>query len=81
MAHSFSTDIFARFTDELGFHVVKDTHPWTTPSGQTAGYVKVYEKKLLFVTVLGAGHMVPEDKGEAALKLFNALISPVTELN
>ncbi|XP_076438729.1 lysosomal protective protein-like [Babylonia areolata] len=61
------------FTDSLGQQVVKTRSEWTytdeVGSTQVAGFVKAFDK-LTFVTVRGAGHMVPTDRPRPALKMF-----------
>lgn len=57
------------FSDDLGFPVLKDYQHWTH-NDQVAGYYKDY-KGFSFVTVKGAGHMVPTDKGEESLAMIN----------
>ena len=41
--------------------------------GQVAGFVKRFAN-LDFMTVLGSGHMVPEDKPAQALKMITSFI-------
>eukprot|EP01117_Protostelium_nocturnum_P012922 TRINITY_DN4783_c0_g2_i2.p1 TRINITY_DN4783_c0_g2~~TRINITY_DN4783_c0_g2_i2.p1 ORF type:complete len:471 (+),score=127.14 TRINITY_DN4783_c0_g2_i2:3-1415(+) len=49
--------------------------PWTawTLNGQTGGFVTKYQD-MLFATVRGAGHMVPETQPERALALFSRFL-------
>ncbi|XP_028409969.1 lysosomal protective protein-like [Dendronephthya gigantea] len=56
------------FVESLGLKVVKERRFWKI-GPQIAGFVKDFEK-LSFVTIKGAGHMVPEDKPSEALKMF-----------
>lgn len=61
------------FTDRLGQPVVTARSEWTysdaTGTTQVAGFFKAFDK-LTFVTVRGAGHMVPTDRPRPALKMF-----------
>ncbi|KAI3433559.1 hypothetical protein D9Q98_003370 [Chlorella vulgaris] len=50
--------------------------PWHTADHQVAGYA-VHYKQLVYATVLGAGHMVPETKPAAALALFARFLKAV----
>lgn len=64
------------WTESLGYPVTSPWHSWLTPDGQVAGYATVYgAQNFQFVTVKGAGHMVPEVKPSAGLSVFQALIS------
>lgn len=56
------------FVDDLGLQLVNDYREWHL-RGQVAGYVKHFDQ-LVFATVKGSGHMVPEDKPAAALALI-----------
>ncbi len=58
--------------DELGLKLTQSYKKWTV-NGETAGFVKRYNG-LTFMTVRGAGHNVPMDKPEAALKIVRELI-------
>ena len=69
------------WTRELGFDVRHDWHPWKSPIAtggvpQRAGYVVDYNTStnFKFVTVSGAGHMVPTYKPKFALTLFEAFL-------
>lgn len=55
------------FVDDLGLELVNDYREWHL-RGQVAGYVKHFDQ-LVYATVKGSGHMVPEDKPGAALAL------------
>ena len=55
---------------------VESWRPWTTDSCQRmAGYVTRYEGNFDFVTVRGAGHMVPTYKPEEAFEMFSTWIT------
>ena len=69
------------WTRELGFDVRHDWHPWKSPIAtggvpQRAGYVVDYNTStnFKFITVSGAGHMVPTYKPKFALTLFEAFL-------
>lgn len=51
-------------------------HPWFTGSqyGQHAGFAQLYSG-LLFLTVKGASHQVPQSKREAAFQIFKDTLS------
>jgi len=57
------------WTSNLGVPVAK---PWTSweVDGQVAGYVTNYQYNFQFVTVKGAGHMVPEYKPVQGFAMF-----------
>jgi len=57
------------WTSSLNFSVVK---PWTQweVDGQVAGYLTNYESSFQFITIKGAGHMVPEYKPEQGLSFY-----------
>ncbi|CAG2112307.1 unnamed protein product, partial [Medioppia subpectinata] len=70
-----------RFVDGIAVNTnskkAEDYRQWKedgTPDGAIGGFVQHYENGLTFVLVRGAGHMVPEDKPEAALQIFKYLI-------
>lgn len=58
----------------LDLPVKKDFVSWTGSDGQVAGYLTEFEG-LRFVTVKGAGHMVPKDRPGHALDLFQAFLA------
>lgn len=57
------------FTNNLLLPIVSERRPWTF-DGYTVGHVKEYTN-LNYVTVLGSGHMVPEEKPQIGYKLFS----------
>ena len=61
-----------QFVDELGFKLIQKYKKWTV-GGRTAGFVKRYDG-ITFMTVRGAGHMVPTDQPEAALAIVKELV-------
>ena len=69
------------WTRELGFSIRKDWHPWKAPIekggvAQRAGYVVDYDTptNFKFITVTGAGHMIPTYKPSFALELFSKFL-------
>ncbi|KAK3085845.1 hypothetical protein FSP39_009530 [Pinctada imbricata] len=65
------------FTDSLGLKVKEARKPWhmtlKDKSKQVAGFIKQFEN-LSFITIKGAGHMVPTDKPPQALHMFTNFI-------
>ncbi|GIY85707.1 lysosomal protective protein [Caerostris darwini] len=61
------------FAHNLGLQVTKERTPWKF-NKQIAGFAKSYDK-LTFLTVKGAGHMVPHDKPGAAFKMIDSFLS------
>ncbi|XP_045192411.2 lysosomal protective protein-like isoform X2 [Mercenaria mercenaria] len=65
------------FVEKLNLPVVKERQAWfvkdSTGSRQVAGFVKQF-KQLTLTTIRGAGHMVPQDKPEAALEMINSFL-------
>ena len=73
----------ATWTRDLGFPVEHDWHPWLSPSLQDsgivpAGYAIEYKTNasfpFYFVTVKGAGHMVPQYKPAFALTFLENVL-------
>ncbi|CAG2113664.1 unnamed protein product, partial [Medioppia subpectinata] len=62
-----------RFVDGLGFKKTNRYDPWHV-DGVIGGFVANYERGLSFVLFRGAGHMVPQDKPEAALHFFESFL-------
>ncbi|KAL0464473.1 UNVERIFIED_CONTAM: Serine carboxypeptidase-like 40 [Sesamum latifolium] len=58
----------------LKLPIITPWHPWYL-GGQVAGYTQVYEGKLTFATVRGAGHQVPSDQPARALSLIMHFLS------
>nr|CAD2141335.1 unnamed protein product [Meloidogyne enterolobii] len=48
-----------QFASQLGYRVIMDAKPWRV-DGQIAGFKTKYTNGLTFITIRGAGHMVPE---------------------
>lgn len=66
-----------QWTSSLGYPVKAGWHSWSVNS-QVAGYATVYDAKnssFSFVTVKGAGHMVPEYMPVQGLEMFNRFIN------
>lgn len=61
------------FVDNLGLQTLRERRPWRNRH-QVAGFVKDFEK-LTFVTIKGAGHMVPEDRPPEALQMFTSFLA------
>jgi len=63
------------WTSGMGYNVKTAWRPWTVQQ-QVAGYVTVYENNdFSFITVKGAGHMVPQYKPAEALVFFQSFIA------
>lgn len=67
-----------RWTREMGFKVKTDWHPWKSDSTEkkgdvVAGYAITYDE-LTYVTIKGAGHMVPQFKPAFALTMFTKFL-------
>uniref|UniRef100_A0A803L8Y4 Uncharacterized protein n=1 Tax=Chenopodium quinoa TaxID=63459 RepID=A0A803L8Y4_CHEQI len=58
------------WTRSLGYKIIDEWRPWFT-NGQVAGFTQGYDRNLTFLTIKGAGHMVPEDKPREALKFYS----------
>jgi len=62
------------WTTQLGYPVLEEWKPWTLDAKESmAGYVQIFNangNNFTYVTVRGAGHMVPQYKPEEALKMF-----------
>lgn len=68
-----------RWTREMGFSVTSDWHPWNSDSSEkkgnvVAGYAIQYDG-LTYVTIKGAGHMVPQFKPAFALTMFKKFLA------
>ena len=69
---SFAT---ANWTSHLGFTETQHWRPWTVDGcQQMGGYVTRYQGDFDFVTIRGAGHMVPTNKPEATFAFMSAWI-------
>jgi carboxypeptidase C (cathepsin A) len=63
------------WTENMGFKVKTPWHPWTYGDNQVGGFATVYDQDLSFVTVKGAGHLVPADAPEQAFELIRRVVS------
>ncbi|XP_064477212.1 lysosomal protective protein-like [Ornithodoros turicata] len=61
------------FVDSLGYEATSGYNPWFV-DGQVAGYYRTHKGNLTFLTVKGAGHMVPEDKPQEALQMITRFL-------
>ncbi|XP_038708605.1 serine carboxypeptidase-like 20 [Tripterygium wilfordii] len=53
----------------LGYDIVDEWRPWIVDD-QVAGYLQGYHHGLIFMTIKGAGHRVPESKPKEALHFY-----------
>lgn len=64
------------WTSHLGFNESQHWRSWTIDScQQTGGYVTRYEGNFDFLTIRGAGHMVPTEKSAATFAFIGAWIN------
>ena len=64
------------WTSHLGLEEVQHWRPWTIDQCQRmGGYVTRYEGHFDFLTIRGAGHMVPTEKPAAAFAFIQAWIN------
>ncbi|KAK4801838.1 hypothetical protein SAY86_000041 [Trapa natans] len=57
------------WTRSMGYKMVEQWRSWWS-NKQVAGYLQAYEKNLTFLTVKGAGHMVPQYKPRESLDFY-----------
>ncbi|CAN4098617.1 unnamed protein product [Withania somnifera] len=57
------------WTRSLGYPIVDEWRPWYV-NEQVAGYIQGYDNNLIFLTIKGAGHTVPEYKPQEALAFY-----------
>jgi len=63
------------WTSYIGLNEEQSWRPWTLDSCQRmGGYITTYEGDFSFVTIRGAGHMVPEYKAPQALTMIRNFI-------
>ncbi|KAL1469254.1 hypothetical protein MTO96_004963 [Rhipicephalus appendiculatus] len=62
------------FVNTLGYKPTSTYKLWKHGK-QVAGFFQTYENNITFVTIKGAGHMVPEDKPAQALQMISNFIS------
>ncbi|OWM72307.1 hypothetical protein CDL15_Pgr018192 [Punica granatum] len=58
------------WTRSLGYKIVEQWRSWLS-NKQVAGYLQAYDKNLTFLTIKGAGHMVPQYKPMEALDFYS----------
>lgn len=64
------------WTSHVGVQAIEDWRPWTRDGKlRMGGYVTRYEGNFDFLTIRGAGHMVPEYKPEAAFVMMKSFLS------
>jgi len=63
-----------QFTSKLGLQLKEQKRAWFSNNKQIAGFVTRY-KGLDFVTIKGAGHMVPTGKPAASLEMLSNFIN------
>ena len=61
-----------RWIPKLNMDITEPYRKWIV-NGQGAGYVQSYDS-LVYVTILGAGHMAPQWKREESFVMFNAFL-------
>ncbi|CAN0859680.1 Serine carboxypeptidase-like 20 [Linum grandiflorum] len=59
------------WTRSLGYKIVDPWRPWFSSDSQVAGYLQGYDNNLIFLTVKGSGHTVPEYKPREALDFYS----------
>lgn len=62
------------WTRSMGYKIVDEWRPWTS-NGQVAGYTQGYDNNLIFLTVKGSGHTVPEYKPKEALDFYSRFLA------
>lgn len=63
----------AKFTASIGHELEKSAKPWIY-KGQVGGFKTLYKGGLSFITIRGAGHMVPQKKGFEILHAIEAFM-------
>ncbi|XP_015077397.1 serine carboxypeptidase 1-like [Solanum pennellii] len=59
-----------KWTRSLGYPIVDKWRPWYV-NEKVAGYIQGYDNNLIFITIKGAGHTVPEYKPQEALAFYS----------
>ena len=62
-----------RWIHNLGYNIIEDWKKWIVDN-QVAGMTILYDYGIRFISIKGAGHMVPQDKRKQAKVLFDAFI-------
>jgi carboxypeptidase C (cathepsin A) len=71
-----NTIVAQNWTSALGLRTVSEWRPWTVDGRQRmGGYVVEYEGDFSFLTIRGAGHMVPEYKPAASFEFLARWLS------
>ena len=68
----------AWINEGLGLNKTREWSAWRGSDGQVAGYFETYAtagKPLTFLTVKGAGHMVPKDRPKHALDMLGSFLA------
>ena len=62
----------------MGYPILESWRPWTINGEELmAGYVQIFNsspKNFTYVTIRGAGHMVPQFKPQEALKMYEVFL-------
>ncbi|XP_047334285.1 serine carboxypeptidase-like 20 [Impatiens glandulifera] len=58
------------WTRSLGYKIIDEWRPWIS-NDQVAGYTQGYAHGLVFLTIKGSGHTVPEYKPQEALDFYS----------
>jgi len=80
LIYSGDTDAIVSFVDseealkKLNLDIVNWWRPWFISEAQIGGYIVEYDG-LTFVTVRGAGHMVPQWKRESSYYMFSHFLN------
>ncbi|XP_065188842.1 uncharacterized protein LOC135819544 [Sycon ciliatum] len=64
-----------QMVEKWGLSTVSKWQPWLTDDAQVGGYLTKYSKDFSFITVRGAGHMVPQFKPQAAFEMFQRFLT------
>lgn len=71
------------WTRNLGYNITNDWHQWTSVPDAThathkAGYAVTFTNQFQFITINGAGHMVPQFQPAFALTMFEKFLNGET---
>ncbi|KAF8015383.1 hypothetical protein BT93_H1018 [Corymbia citriodora subsp. variegata] len=58
------------WTRSMGYKIIDEWRPWMTDD-QVAGYLQGYDNNFTFLTIKGAGHMVPQTRPQEALEFYS----------
>ena len=64
-----------RWIEKLNLDIKNEWRQWKLDDGQVAGMIQDYDYGFSFVTVKGAGHMVPQDKRKQAKVMLDSFLS------